>query len=323
MGLQEKDKKIGKKLSKLIRICLGIKEKPVFILYHQSKEGTAKGLAQILDLPIFSYELSENKKAVQKRSKEIPKKVKRILKECSGLILVFNPKLKEDTNKFFALILDQTSRLKIKTLLIFANLEELYHDYTLLNPSFFIKKGSNLISFFRTFKKPIRVKVVASGTDLSFQIDPQRRWEIDCGISLPGDFAQLPTGEIYCCPIEESINGKIESKRNQKLVWLKIKKGKIIECSPELKKELNQHPELLYLGEWGIGINDKIKKITGKVYLDEKKYGTCHFGFGDNYGLGQRARVDYHFDLVIENPTVSLNGKIRLKDQRWQLDSIG
>lgn len=310
-----------KNLGNIIKACLSIIEEPIFILYYETKKEVADELLKSLDTPTCSYCLIENKDAIDKRNKKLSSDIKELIDNSSGLILAFNRFIRED-DKFFKSIINYAGEAGTKTILTYADIDDLYEDYILLDPTTLLKRGAKIIRYLEKFEESVLVKVTGSRTDISFKMDPKRSWVIDSGIPSLGSFAQLPAGEIYTCPIEESINGRIEMERDKKTYWVELENGKVVDYSDSLKNRFIQHPELLYLSEWGIGVNQGVKRITGNGSIDEKKFGTTHFGFGDNYGLGKRPRVDEHFDLIVYEPVMIIDDVIRLKEGMWFLDNI-
>jgi leucyl aminopeptidase (aminopeptidase T) len=49
----------------------------------------------------------------------------------------------------------------------------------------------------------------------------------------------------------------------------------------------------------------------------EKAYGTCHFAIGQNTWLGGKNECSIHWDFLIENPTVTTDGKPILKNGKF------
>ena len=67
------------------------------------------------------------------------------------------------------------------------------------------------------------------------------------------------------------------------------------------------------LCEFGIGTNRKAKVLpTGPIF--EKTFGTVHIGCGCNDTFGGSLAGDVHYDLIVQEPTVTLDGETVL---RW------
>ena len=61
------------------------------------------------------------------------------------------------------------------------------------------------------------------------------------------------------------------------------------------------------LAELGFGLNDKAR-LCGVMLIDEGTCGTIHIGIGSNATIGGVNDVNSHLDLVINKPTVAIDG---------------
>lgn len=155
-----------------------------------------------------------------------------------------------------------------------------------------------------------------NGTDISFSIK-DRPWEGDEAEEGKGFVKNLPTGEVFCAPVENSANGIIfiENWRNiikkEDRAWIKIKDGKIIEwntgAEPFIKEQTVENG--LIIAEFGIGVNKEHKNLIGNTLHDEKIYGSVHIAFGNNVSFGGKNKSNVHEDLIIMNPKVLIDGK--------------
>ncbi|ABX43518.1 aminopeptidase [Lachnoclostridium phytofermentans] len=128
-----------------------------------------------------------------------------------------------------------------------------------------------------------------------------RDWHIDAG---DGD---LPCGEIYIAPLEDKTEGTmyfeilyLDDLPACEQVTLTIKEGKIVDSSHDMiKNYLMELPENgCVVCEFGIGLNPKIKGLTGCTVLDEKMEGTVHIAIGANHMFGGVNEAPMHIDLV-------------------------
>ena len=77
------------------------------------------------------------------------------------------------------------------------------------------------------------------------------------------------------------------------------------------KKVMGQHSGASdVIAELGIGLNPHVRKVTGNLATDEKILGTIHLAVGDNRALGGTQESSFHHDLVMEEPTVTVDGKL-------------
>jgi aminopeptidase len=153
-----------------------------------------------------------------------------------------------------------------------------------------------------------RVHLKGPGTDLKFSIK-------GIGAVPCGGLRNIPDGEVFSCPVRESVEGVIQynaptvylgtSFDNIRLVF---KKGKIVEATSNNTKRLNEildtDPGARYIGEFAIGFNPHIKEPMRDILFDEKIAGSFHFTPGQAYetgGNGNKSAV--HWDMVnIQRP---------------------
>lgn len=123
----------------------------------------------------------------------------------------------------------------------------------------------------------------------------------DCRIQSADPFFQLPGGEVFFAPREGSARGNIVTRIGSRRVAVTVRNG-IADFSG-----LPGLPAAAPLTEFGVGTNPKAPLLSS-LSVGEKARGTCHFGFGDNREFGGSVSAPYHFDLVVENPTIRLRG---------------
>ncbi|MCD4733641.1 aminopeptidase [bacterium] len=165
----------------------------------------------------------------------------------------------------------------------------------------------------------------AAGTDLTFSI-AGRPFHLDGGLNTkPGDFANLPAGELYCAPVEGTAEGVIIVDGSMAAIGLlneplqlTVKKGLVTEISGGEEAEQLEAIIAPYgraarnIAELGIGTNDRAI-ITGNILEDEKVLGTCHIAIGDNSTFGGTVSVASHLDGILRNPNLEIDGKLLLE----------
>lgn len=148
------------------------------------------------------------------------------------------------------------------------------------------------------------VRIVGEQTDLTFSIKGRRF------VNSPATH-NLPSGEIFTAPVENSVNGKvyydIPSNRGGVVVEgirLLFEQGRVVKATAErgqdyLEQMIAMDPGASRLGEFGIGTNFGIKKATGEILLDEKIGGTIHLALGSSYKecLGRNVSA-LHWDMI-------------------------
>ncbi|MCS4541618.1 MAG: aminopeptidase [Euryarchaeota archaeon] len=158
-----------------------------------------------------------------------------------------------------------------------------------------------------------------SGTDVSM-IVAGRKWYKDTGIiHKPGEYGNLPGGEVFIAPIEESVNGKIvfDSFGLAKgKIELAVINGIVKEVKGKAKGLLRVFDELgekaRAVAEFGIGTNPKAK-VIGNILEDEKVTRTCHIALGGNIGFGGKNEVPFHMDGILLKPTIKVDDKILIE----------
>ena len=150
------------------------------------------------------------------------------------------------------------------------------------------------------------VAVKGPHVDLTFSIED--RVFINCDGRL-----NMPDGEIFTGPVEESVNGWMESSfpaifRGVDVgqVRLVLKEGKVIEADAEKHQEhvtamLDTDEGARHIGEFGIGTNNQITLFTKNMLFDEKFGGTVHFALGAGYPeTGAKNESSIHWDLLCD-----------------------
>jgi len=67
------------------------------------------------------------------------------------------------------------------------------------------------------------------------------------------------------------------------------------------------------IAELGIGLNPH-SRMTGCMLDDEGVLETAHIGIGTNITLGGKIKAACHYDLVIWNPTITIDCEVVVKD---------
>jgi aminopeptidase len=150
------------------------------------------------------------------------------------------------------------------------------------------------------------VTVKGPNVDLNLSIKG-RRFLNSCGIH------NLPDGEIYTGPVEDSVNGwvrftypAIYGGRSVEGVELVFEQGRVVKASAAKNQEfleqmLNSDGGSCYLGEFAIGTNFQIDRFTRNILYDEKIGGTFHLALGASYPeTGGQNRSTIHWDMICD-----------------------
>ncbi len=151
-----------------------------------------------------------------------------------------------------------------------------------------------------------------------------REAKMDTGIiTKPGQFSNLPAGEVYIAPLEGTATGKLvlewaPTRKLKSPLTLHIEKGEVknIEGSEKyimyLKKKFSEQKENRNIAELGIGTNNKASRHDN-ILESEKILGTIHIALGDNSSFGGKVRTSFHQDFVLFKPTITLIYKTGIK----------
>ncbi len=143
------------------------------------------------------------------------------------------------------------------------------------------------------------------GTDIIFSTKG-RIW-----INSDGQ-TNMPSGEVYTSPVENSVNGvihfsypAIHNGLEIKGVTLWVKDGRIEKWEAEKGKDALDAVFKLegarYFGEVAIGTNYDIDQFTKNMLFDEKIGGTVHMAIGQSYlQTGGKNHSSIHWDMITD-----------------------
>jgi aminopeptidase len=179
--------------------------------------------------------------------------------------------------------------------------ENLYFDVCTLD---YAKMSSAMKPLEKRMQQADKVHLKARGTDLHFSIK-------GIGAKMCGGDRNIPDGEVFSCPVKDSVNGCIQfntptiyAGTKFENVRLEFKDGKIIHATANNTKRLNEILDTdagaRYVGEFSLGFNPHILNPMCDILFDEKIAGSLHFTPGQAYedcDNGNRSAV--HWDMVL------------------------
>lgn len=128
----------------------------------------------------------------------------------------------------------------------------------------------------------------------------------------------MPDGEIYTGPIEESVNGWVKftypaiyggvAVEGAELTFSngRVEKARADKNQDYLMKMLESDAGARYLGEFAIGTNFDINRFTGHILFDEKIGGSFHMALGAGYPeTGSKNHSAIHWDMICDLRTDS------------------
>lgn len=145
----------------------------------------------------------------------------------------------------------------------------------------------------------------------------------------------MPSGEIFTGPVEESVNGwvrfsypALRGGREVEGVEFEFKDGKVVNASAEknesyLLSQLDSDTGARFLGEFAFGSNYQIQRFTKNILFDEKIGGTLHMAVGAGYPeTGSKNRSAVHWDFICDMRTdseVQIDGELFYKNGQFQV----
>jgi aminopeptidase len=175
--------------------------------------------------------------------------------------------------------------------------------------------------------KADKVHILGPDTDLKFSI--KNIGAVKCSGEM-----NIPDGEVYSCPVKDSIEGHISYNAPSSYlgftftdVKLEFEKGKIVKATSNDNDRINKifdtDEGARYVGEFALGCNPEINFPMDNILFDEKIAGSFHFTPGaayDDADNGNKSAV--HWDLVcIQTPEYG-GGEIWIDNELIRKDGI-
>jgi aminopeptidase len=176
-----------------------------------------------------------------------------------------------------------------------------------------------------------RKQVVVRGPDVDLTLSIEGRRFINSDGKR-----NMPSGEIFTGPVEESVNGWIRfgypaiyAGRSVEGVALRFVDGAVVEATAQreeefLRRTLESDAGARFLGEFAVGTNDRIQRFTRSILYDEKIGGTIHVAVGAGYPeSGSRNRSSVHWDFICDmrhNSEILVDGEPFYRNGRFLLE---
>ena len=200
--------------------------------------------------------------------------------------------------------------------------EDLYFDVCTMN---YPKMARAMAPLEKRMRSADRVQLKGPGTDLRFSIK-------NIGAKMCKGDRNIPDGEVFSCPVKDSVNGTIQfntptlySGTKFENVRLAFRDGKVVDASSNNTKRLNEILDTdagaRYVGEFSLGFNPYILNPMCDILFDEKIAGSLHFTPGQAYedcDNGNRSAV--HWDMVLIQRPEWGGGEVRFDDELIRKD---
>jgi len=179
--------------------------------------------------------------------------------------------------------------------------ENFYFDVCTMD---YAKMARAMIPLEKRMRKADRVRLKSPGTDLTFSIK-------GIGARKCEGLRNIPDGEVFSCPVRDSVNGVIQfntptiyAGTKFENIRLEFKAGKIVKATGSNERKLNEILDTdagaRYVGEFSLGFHPHIMNPMCDILFDEKIAGSLHFTPGQAYedcDNGNRSAV--HWDMVL------------------------
>jgi len=169
------------------------------------------------------------------------------------------------------------------------------------------------------------VLTTPGGTDVRLDLTGQKGNSHGCIVDQPGRFTACPNIEANISPVEGVGEGVIVfdgSIPNLRLgvvdepVVVEVESGAIVDIrggrhARVLRSiwEQQDDPSVYNIAQLAVGLNPKCTAFTGVFLNDHGAYGTCHIGIGTSASLGGSVKAPLHFDGMMYEPTLVLDGE--------------
>ena len=194
-----------------------------------------------------------------------------------------------------------------------------------------IQRVSRLV--YEKVRNANKIRVVSEkGNDFVAEFSPDLKWLVEDGNIPPGDWKNLPDGEVCTCPV--NVNGTVIfdgclgdffTERYGSLesspIFIEVENGRAVKESIRCENEQLRQEFTKYLfendqnsnrvGEFAIGTNTGLTKLIYNLLQDEK-FPSVHIAFGSpspgKTGAGWDSKS--HVDGMIKDPTIYVDGEV-------------
>lgn len=307
----------------IVQRCLGVGDgDDVLIVMDPERRGIAGGLAQaVRDVggePIVTVVLPN-----PARGTEPPAAVAAALREVDAFLAPCLPSLSHTSARKEASALGiRGATLPGATLGMIARLMTADLDL--------VARRSQLVADLLSASGTAQITCPA-GSDLRVDLRGRDGIVDDGDLRAPGAFGNLPCGEGFISPAgaEGTIVASVVPTYGvlEQPIVLEVAGGSLSGASggppgaaDAFLAALDAHGELgRNVAELGVGTNDNAL-LTGNILEDEKRLGTVHVAFGASAGIGGTVSVPVHLDVIIERPTLTIDGTAVIAGGHWVLE---
>jgi 2,5-dihydroxypyridine 5,6-dioxygenase len=175
-----------------------------------------------------------------------------------------------------------------------------------------------------------RVRLTSpKGTDLTFSIEG-RTANVLTNVPEPGQLAPVPDIEVNVVPVTGSASGFLIADASVPYLGIGVLEEPVV-CAVEdgyitrmeggaeadrIRTYLSSFGDhnCFNVAELGVGLNPNAR-LTGEMLEDEGVLGTIHIGIGTSHTLGGEIVAPTHYDLLMWEPTIEVDGRVIQRDR--------
>lgn len=130
----------------------------------------------------------------------------------------------------------------------------------------------------------------------------------------------MPDGEVFTGPVEDSVEGRV------RFSYPSVLGGNEVEAHADKNQQfldsmLGTDEGARYLGEFAVGLNYGVDRITKNILFDEKIGGSIHMALGAGYPeTGSENKSAIHWDMITDmqdGGEIIVDGELFYKDGRF------
>jgi 2,5-dihydroxypyridine 5,6-dioxygenase len=166
------------------------------------------------------------------------------------------------------------------------------------------------------------------GTDFSANIEGRRGNALTCLVQ-PSQFSPVPNAEANVSPSEGTASGRLIIDASIPYIGIgvlhdpievQVDDGEIKTIRGGKQADMLANnlasfddPNVYNIAEIGMGLNP-FSRLTGCMLDDEGVLRTLHIGIGTSITLGGNVKASCHYDLLLWDPTISIDGVVVVEE---------
>jgi leucyl aminopeptidase (aminopeptidase T) len=187
----------------------------------------------------------------------------------------------------------------------------LYADYEAMRP--------HCEEMARKFGEAEEARVTSpQGTDVTFGLSGRDGNAHPGIVEDPGEFTSLVHIEANISPGEETTEGTMVLGEE---VRMEVSDGAVTsveggQAAENIAGVWDDHddPAVYNIAQLATGMNPECPEFNGWFSNDHGRYGNVHVGIGTSSNLGGETRAPVHFDAMMAEPTLELDGDVVIRD---------